>query len=222
MSHSTAVHPAANTAVARNSGNSDSALGPAGGPGPTARRGGPVPPLVQVVVPGQLAPVVGLELLPVDVVRPAPGNPVLVPGGEERRGGRRPGQVARLVPAQPVQVQHVLVPQRPGPHVQEPHVQPARQERQAPQREQPQRPRPQAAVRRPGPVRTPPGRQRGSHDGRRDQRVHRGRHGLAAQPPAHRPAHRRHAGRRLRPPRARTAGRPGRPLRRADRPRPLS
>ena len=130
---------------------------------------------------GDLAPVVRLELLPVDVVGRAAVGSGLPPLVEPRRHrGHR--QVPRQVPAEPVQVEHVLTPQGLGAQVEEPHVEPAGQERQAPQREQLERadaPGPRSG---PGPPSHHPRGHHGDRHGARDQDVHPGRDRLAAQP----------------------------------------
>ena len=130
---------------------------------------------------GDLAPVVRLELLPVDVVgRAAVGSGLPLVVEPRRHRGHR--QVPGQVPAQPVQVEHVLAPQRLGPQVKEPHVEPAGQERQAPQREQLERADAPGSRLGPGAAGRDPGGHHGDRRGARDQDVHPGRDRPAAQP----------------------------------------
>ena len=106
------------------------------------------------------------------------GLPPLV----EPRCHRGHRQVPRQVPAQPVQVEHVLAPQRLGPQVEEPHVEPAGQERQAPQREQLERADPPGPGLGPARARRHPRGHHGDRHGARDQDVHPGRDRLATEP----------------------------------------
>jgi hypothetical protein len=77
--------------------------------------------------------VVGVELLAVEVLPVSEQHAAVVEPFHEELGVHwRPGQMARAVPAQPVQVQDIFVPQSSRPLPEEPDVQPAREEGQGP------------------------------------------------------------------------------------------
>src|SRR5207245_3291446 len=77
---------------------------------------------------GNVAAVIRLELLPVDIVAGQLRIMLFLPVAMELRRRRRLRQVLRPVPAQPVQVEDVLIPQRLSPHPDEADIEPSGQE----------------------------------------------------------------------------------------------